>query len=196
MISEENCVQMGEKIKKYVMRSKERLFGVLGKGIENGESGKEYKKRSMDERKENLEKKQVHGSILSGMKEVGVKETWQMIQGGYILNIMAGFVMTRLRLCIIVQLGMQSCLRDHTKGVHDKMDLRVYWELCEKHGVGCAKKWFEEIPNTVRISKDLLSNQTTIDPMYLSSVGEILSGLLWNSLCLETRILFERGRKY
>lgn len=44
MISEENCLQMWEKIKKYVMRSKERLFGVLGKGIENGESGKEYKK--------------------------------------------------------------------------------------------------------------------------------------------------------
>ena len=79
---------------------------------------------------------------------------------------------------------------------HGKMDLRVYWELCEQYGVGCAKKWFEEIPNTARISKDLLSNQTTIDPMYLSSVGEILSGLLWNSLCLETRILLQRGRKY
>ena len=43
--------EWGKKIKKYVMRSKERLFGVLGKGMENGESGKEYKKRSMDERK-------------------------------------------------------------------------------------------------------------------------------------------------
>lgn len=89
--------EWGEKIKKYVMRSKERLFGVLGKGMENGESGKEYKKRSMDERKENLEKKQVDGSILSPMKEVGVKETWQWIQEGYILKIMEGFVMARLR---------------------------------------------------------------------------------------------------
>lgn len=34
--------EWGKKIKKYVMGSKERLFGVLGKGMENGESGKEY----------------------------------------------------------------------------------------------------------------------------------------------------------
>ena len=34
------------------------------------------------------------------------------------------------------------------------MGLRVYWELCRKYGVKCSDKWFEEVPDTVRKSKD------------------------------------------
>ena len=37
---------------------------------------------------------------------------------------------------------------------HDRMGLRVYWELCVQYGVECASKWFEEVPDTVRKSKD------------------------------------------
>ena len=34
------------------------------------------------------------------------------------------------------------------------MGLRVYWELCQKCGISCANKWFEEVPNTVRSSEN------------------------------------------
>ena len=33
------------------------------------------------------------------------------------------------------------------------MGLRVYWELCQKYGIGCANNWFEEVPDTVRRSE-------------------------------------------
>ena len=44
MISVEDCVRMEEKnLARYIIRSKERLFGVIREGIEVEECGKEYK---------------------------------------------------------------------------------------------------------------------------------------------------------
>ena len=37
---------------------------------------------------------------------------------------------------------------------HDKMGLRVYWELCGKYGVKRSEKWYEEVPDPVRVSDD------------------------------------------
>ena len=34
------------------------------------------------------------------------------------------------------------------------MRLRVYWELCQKYGIGCANIWFEKVPDTVQRSED------------------------------------------
>ena len=36
----------------------------------------------------------------------------------------------------------------------DRMGLRVYWELCRRYGIKCAGKWFEEVPEEVRVSED------------------------------------------
>ena len=64
MITVEDCVRMEEKnLARYIMRSKERLFGVVSEGMEVEECGKEYKKRVMVERKNKLKKKQVHSLI-------------------------------------------------------------------------------------------------------------------------------------
>ena len=37
---------------------------------------------------------------------------------------------------------------------HDRMGLRVYWEVCKLYGVECSEKWYEETPDEVRVSKD------------------------------------------
>ena len=34
------------------------------------------------------------------------------------------------------------------------MGLRVYWELCKKYGIEHSEKWYEEVPNDVRVSAD------------------------------------------
>ena len=34
------------------------------------------------------------------------------------------------------------------------MGLRVYWELCGKYGVKRSEKWYEEVPDPVRVSDD------------------------------------------
>ena len=37
---------------------------------------------------------------------------------------------------------------------HDKMGLRVYWELCRKNNIKCAPNWYEEVPDEVRVKED------------------------------------------
>ena len=71
----EDCVRMEEKnLTRYIMRSKERLLGVVSEGVEVEECGKEYKKQVIVERKEKLKKKQLHGKILNDIEEVWTKE--------------------------------------------------------------------------------------------------------------------------
>ena len=184
LIGVEDCVKMEEKsLIKYVSGSKERLFGVLKEGVEDGEGGKDYKKRVAEERKEKLKEKKIHGRVLGDMEEVGTKETWQWLQGGYITKNMEGFIMAaqeqalrtrwfrariqkedvspNCRLCDggeetvrHLSVGCPKLSKGPYKRRHDRMGLRLYWELCQKFGIDCGDKWFEEIPDTVRKSKD------------------------------------------
>ncbi len=32
---------------------------------------------------------------------------------------------------------------------HDRMGLRIHWELCRKYGIECAGKWYEHVPGSV-----------------------------------------------
>ena len=32
---------------------------------------------------------------------------------------------------------------------HDRMGLRIHWELCRKYGIQCAGKWYEHVPASV-----------------------------------------------
>ena len=73
----EDCVRMEEKnLTRCIMRSKERLLGVVSESVEVEECGKEYKKQVTVERKEKLKKKQLHGKILNDIEEVWTKEMW------------------------------------------------------------------------------------------------------------------------
>ena len=37
---------------------------------------------------------------------------------------------------------------------HDRVGLRVYWELCGKYGVKRSERWYDEVPDPVRFSED------------------------------------------
>ena len=184
LISVEDCVRMEERnLVKYVCESKERIFGMVKERVEDGESGRDYKKRVTEEKRAKLKEKRVHGRVLSDMGEVGTKDTWQWLQGGYITKSMEGFIMAaqeqalrtrwfqakiqkedvspKCRLCDgedetirHLSAGCSKLSKGPYKRRHDRMGLRVYWELCKKYGVECAEKWFEEVPDTVRRSED------------------------------------------
>ena len=47
----------------------------------------------MVKRKDKLMKKQDHGKVLGDIEEVGARETWQWLQGGYITKSMEDFIM-------------------------------------------------------------------------------------------------------
>ena len=184
LISVEDCVRMEEKsLVKYVCESKERLFGSLKEELEGGESGRDYQKRVVEERRVRLREKRVHGRVLGDMKEVGTDETWKWLQGGYITKSMEGFIMAaqeqalrtqwfrakiqkenvspKCRLCDgedetvrHLSAGCSKLSKGPYKRRHDHMGLRVYWEVCKQYGVSCGERWYEEVPDTVRRRKD------------------------------------------
>lgn len=41
----------------------------------------------------------------------------------------------------------------HYRKRHDKMGLRVYWELCRKYNIECSSLWYLESPESVRKSE-------------------------------------------
>ena len=45
------------------------------------------------------------------------------------------------------------CQREYRRR-HDRMGLRVYWELCGKYGLERSACWYEEVPDPVRTSAD------------------------------------------
>ena len=49
--------------------------------------------------------------------------------------------------------GCSKLAGSEYKKRHDRMGLRVYWEICKTHDVKCSDKWYKEIPDKVRITK-------------------------------------------
>ena len=49
--------------------------------------------------------------------------------------------------------GCQVLVQREYKKRYHRMGLRVYWELCKKHGMQHCQRWYEETPEDVRVSK-------------------------------------------
>ena len=46
--------------------------------------------------------------------------------------------------------GCNSLAQRGHRRRHDRMGLRVYWELCRKYGLTCADVWYKDVPDEVR----------------------------------------------
>ena len=186
LISVEDCVRKEERsLATYVKQSKEWMLCVISKEMESDESGKEYSKRRMEERKQRLDGKNVHGRYLKDMETVGCNRTWQWLQGGYLNKCMEGFIMAAQEQALRTR-WYRSCIQKEdvdevcrvcgkgketvrhltsacevlSKGPfkrrHDAMGRRIYWELCGNYGIHRTDKWFQEVPDAVRSSEDNL----------------------------------------
>ena len=180
-VSEEVCSLIA-----YVKASEEPLLKAVAEElVEGGESKWDYKKRVDAERKARLGEKKLHGKFFRDVKDVADDRSWQWIRGGFMAKSTEAFVFaaqeqalrTRLlqatierqevdvncRVCgkVAETVGHLasgcSCLaQKEYKCRHDRMGLRVYWELCGKFGIARADKWYEERPvrGEVRRSSD------------------------------------------
>ena len=45
--------------------------------------------------------------------------------------------------------GCPKLAQKQYKGRHDNVARRVHWELCKKHELKCAEKWYEHMPSEV-----------------------------------------------
>ena len=168
----------------YVMASDEWMLKVVAENLPvQGEPKADYKKRIGKERSERLMEKKLHGKFFNQVKEVADERTWQWLRGGYLDKRNEGYVCaaqenvlkTKCYAVTIMKEGEDSLCRlcgkswetvghltsgckllaqKEYKRRHDRMGLRVYWELCGKYGLKRSKQWFEETPDAVRVSED------------------------------------------
>ena len=184
LMSVEECVRKEELgLHEYVNSSGEWMLKVVADCMGEAEPKADFEKRVVQERWQRLRDKKLHGKFFSDIKDIAHEKSWQWLRGGFVDKRTEGFVCaaqenvipTRLYCTTVIKDGGgQECrmcgeeaesvghLVSHCKSLrqtefkkrHDKMGLRVYWEVCGRHGIQRCENWYEEAPDPVRKSAD------------------------------------------
>ena len=179
LISVFDCVNLEElALSEYVKETEEWLLKVVGETLHVRETKNEYKKRVEKTRMECFLEKRLHGKFKS---KVADARSWQWLRAGYLGKGTEGYVFaaqeqalwTRFFRATIewedVDPGCRVCCKEvesvghvasgcsglaqkEYRKRHDRMGLRVYWELCRKYGIKSADVWYKEVPDEVRVS--------------------------------------------
>jgi len=149
---------------------------------EADESGEEYNARIMEERAERLMEKEMHGKFFRDISDVAGPQSCDWVSKGFLNKNTEGLIFAAQEQALhtnwlkskisggSVDGTCRKCKTDletvphlvsacselaqsEYKKRHDRMGLRVYWELCKKNKIECSSKWFQEIPDPVRTSK-------------------------------------------
>ena len=155
--------------------------GTVGESENVRESGVEYKERVARERDDRVWSKEMHGKFFRDVSEFACPRMYEWVKSGYVNKSTEGFLFAaqeqalatnwlkartgvegvdaRCRKCnkqveTVAHLasGCGELAQLEYKRRHDRMGLRVYWELCRKYGIKCSEKWYEECPDEVRKS--------------------------------------------
>ena len=198
LISIEDCVRAEELgLNEYVRENDEWMLKIVAEGMAEGESKLEYKKRKAEERETKLFEKVLHGRFFRDVKDVAGGSSWQWLKRdslfkwteAYVCAAQENALRTRkYRASILKEDVKEECRMcgDHPETVghlvsactklaqteyrrrHDKMGLRVYWEVCGVYGVKRSERWHLEVPDGVRKSDDgmveIWWDQTVITP--------------------------------
>ena len=166
----------------YVLASEEWMLKVVAEGVgENEEVQSVYKKRVDSERKVRLGQKLIHGKFFKDVEKVADPRSWQWLSGGYLDKKKESYIcaaqenVLNTRLYGVTKLGQEGdgkcrkcgidsesvghlvsacsklCQREYRKR-HDRVGLRVYWELCGRYGLKRSETWYDEVPDPVRVS--------------------------------------------
>ena len=154
------------------------MLKVVGETLEVGETNDEYRKRT-EERKECFLEKRLHGKFMRDIREVVNARSWQWLRAEYLAKGNEGFVFKaqeqalrtrffrasiekedvdpKCRMCGsevesvgYLASGCSGLAQKEYRRRHDRLGLRVYWELCRKYDVKCADVWYKEVPDDVR----------------------------------------------
>ena len=184
LISVEECVRAEERgLCEYVLASEEWMLKVVATGMVESESQLDFKKRMAKERMSRLKEKKLHGKFFNEVQDAAGEKTWQWMRDGSLRKWTEGYVcaaqenvLPTRNYCVSIlrQDGERKCrlcgeyvetvghlvsacsklAQSEYKRRHDKMGLRVYWELCGKYGLKRSEKWWEEVPDAVRLRED------------------------------------------
>ena len=184
LLSVECCVRAEEiGLSEHVLASDEWMLKAVSDTMSVEETKKDYLERVAKERKESLMQMKYHGQWLQDVEGVADERSWQWVKGGFLSKGVESFVFAAQEKCIgtrywrgtvgkekldmkcrvcgegneLVPHLTSSCsgLRQREfKRRHDRVGLRVYWELCRKYGLKVADVWYKEVPDEVRKSDD------------------------------------------
>ena len=184
LISVEQCVRSEEAgLCEYVMANDEWMLKVVAENMIDGEPKDEYKKRMEKGRHDRLMEKKLHGKFFNEVKDVADERSWQWLRGGFLDKRTEGYVCAAQEkvlntrcfcrtvmkkdgamMCRMCGRGAETVghltsacevlAQREYKRRHDRMGLRVYWELCGKYGVKRSERWYDETPDEVRVSGD------------------------------------------
>ena len=145
------------------------------------ETGDAYKERVANERLEDFGNKPMHGKWARDNKDMSMR-TFDWVTKGFVSKRTEGFIFAaqeqalqtnwlksrilggdfdnRCRKCkgfpeTVSHLvsGCPNLAQLEFKTRHDRVGLRVYWELCRKFNIRCSDRWFKETPDKIRTSK-------------------------------------------
>ena len=124
-----------------------------------------------------------HGQWLKQVEGVADGRSWQWVRGGFLSKSAEAFVFAAQEKTIGTRYWRATVAKENVdmkcrvcresnetvghlasscsglrqkefKRRHDRVGLRVYWELCRKYGLKCADVWYKEVPDEVRRSDD------------------------------------------
>ena len=146
------------------------------------ESAREYIERVLCERDARVWEKPMHGKFFREVAKDATPDCYEWVLKGRVNKTTEAFIFAAqeqalstnwLRSRIIGDGGNPLCRKCgkkvetvthlvsscgalsqyHYRKRHDKMGLRIYWELCRKYNIKCSDKWYSETPDKVRKSE-------------------------------------------
>ena len=184
LINVYDCVKQEElALSEYAKETEEWMLKVAGETVHAGETKNEYKKRVEKTRMECFLGKRLHGKFMRDVSKVADGRSWQWLRAGYLGKGTEGYVFAAYEQALWPRFFRATIERGDvdpkcrvcgkevesvghlTSGYswlaqrgyrrrHDRMVLRVYWELCRKYGIKSADVWYKKVPDEVRVSED------------------------------------------
>ena len=172
---------MIENVEPFLIGAGMVLCGEIANG-DGIESSVEYKERVSTERVERVKEKKVHGKYFSETENVANRRSFDWLSAGRVTKTFEGLIFAAQEQALptnwlksritgeqedsmcrkcgkevetvahLVSACSELCQSEYLTR-HNKMGLRVYWQLCHKYNIKCSGKWFEESPEKVRISE-------------------------------------------
>ena len=155
-----------------------KAMGLLKDGLGKVEFGK----RVEAEREAAFRGKAVHGRFFAQVEEVADERSWQWVRAGFMTPSTEAYiyaaqeqalgtrwaratlyqedVVPECRVCgeqleTVNHLasGCKELAKKQYLKRHDRVGVRVHWELCRRYGIECAKRWYEHVPASVCVNE-------------------------------------------
>ena len=154
------------------------------KVLDEEENLQDYQKRRQEEKIRNWKEKALHGEFVRQTADVAGEDSWRWLRNGFLKKETEGLILAAqeqalrtnsikhsidktsetplCRLCgdtsetvrHIIS-GCKKLAQGEYRKRHDKVALRVHWEICRKYGIECTDKWYDHQPLAVAENRDV-----------------------------------------